>query len=148
MRQCELLGLCRSSYYYQPVLDGPLNLELMRIIDEQYTKTPFYGVPRMTHVLRNMGYPIGHKRIERLMHLMGIQAIYPKQTGCRSAEIPISAQSIGHKSTRSGVGHRYHLYTDLCWFCISGSHYRLVFSVRNFLAALKQHRQSVLHRGA
>jgi putative transposase len=56
-----------------------MNLELMRIIDEQYTKTPFYGVPRMTHVLRNMGYPIGHKRIERLMCLMGIQAIYPRK---------------------------------------------------------------------
>ena len=51
----------------------------MRIIDEQYTKTPFYGVPRMTEVIRNIGYPIGHKRIERLMHLIGVQAVYPKK---------------------------------------------------------------------
>jgi len=78
-RQCDILGLCRSSYYYKPAAESPLNLELMRIIDEQYTRTPFYGVPRMTHVLRNMGYSIGHKRIERLMRLMGIQAIYPKK---------------------------------------------------------------------
>ena len=79
IRQCELLGLCRSNYYYRPAAEKPLNLELMRIIDEQYTKTPFYGVPRMTQVLLNMGYPIGHKRIERLMRIMGIEAIYPKK---------------------------------------------------------------------
>ncbi len=51
----------------------------MRIIDEQYTRTPFYGVPRVTHVLKNMGYLVGHKRIARLMKIMGIQAIYPKK---------------------------------------------------------------------
>lgn len=79
VRQCELLGLCRSSYYYEPAAEKPLNLLLMRLIDEQYTKTPFYGVPRMTHVLRGMGHPIGHKRIEHLMQVMGIQAIYPKK---------------------------------------------------------------------
>jgi putative transposase len=56
-----------------------MNLELMRIIDEQYLKTPFYGVPRMTHVARTLGYPIGPKRISRLMHIMGIEAIYPKK---------------------------------------------------------------------
>jgi len=79
IRQCELLGLCRSSYYYQPAAETPLNLELMRVIDEQYLKMPFYGVPRMTHLLRNMGYLISHKRVERLMRVMRIQAIYPKK---------------------------------------------------------------------
>jgi putative transposase len=79
IRQCEILGLCRSSYYYEPAKEKPLNLELMRIIDEQYTKTPFYGVPRMTVVLRKMGYPIGPKRVARLMRLIGTQAIYPKK---------------------------------------------------------------------
>jgi putative transposase len=51
----------------------------MRILDEQYTKTPFYGVPRMTVVLKKLGYPIGPKRVARLMRLIGIQAIYPKK---------------------------------------------------------------------
>jgi putative transposase len=78
-RQCDLLGLCRSSYYYQPATETPLNLELMRVIDELYLKMPFYGVPRMTPLLRNMGYPINHKRVEHLMRIMGIQAIYPKK---------------------------------------------------------------------
>jgi putative transposase len=78
-RQCELLGLCRSSYYYQPATETPLNLELIRIMDEQYLKMPFHGVPRMTPLLRNMGYPVNHKRVERLMRVMGLQAIYPKK---------------------------------------------------------------------
>jgi len=78
-RQCELLGLCRSSYYYQPATESQLNLELMRIIDEQHLKLPFYGVPRMTHLLINMGYPVNHKRIEGLMHLLQIQTIYPRR---------------------------------------------------------------------
>ena len=84
-----MLGLPRSSYYYEPAGESPLNLELMRIIDEQYTRTPFYGVPRMTQVLLRMGYPIGHKRIERLMRLMGLQAIYPKKN--------LSKATPGHK---------------------------------------------------
>jgi len=79
MRQCELLGISRSTYYYRPGPISELNLELMRLIDEQYTKTPFYGVPRMTAWLRRQGYEINHKRVERLMKLMGLQAVYPKR---------------------------------------------------------------------
>jgi len=78
-RQCELLGLARSTYYYQPLPPSELNLVLMRLIDEQYTKTPFYGVPRMTAWLRKQGYRINHKRVERLMRLMGLEAVYPKR---------------------------------------------------------------------
>jgi putative transposase len=55
-----------------------LNLALMKLIDEQYTRTPFYGSPRVTWMLRSKGYGVNHKRVERLMHLMGISAIYPK----------------------------------------------------------------------
>jgi putative transposase len=51
----------------------------MRLIDEQYTKTPFYGRPRMTAYLRRQGYQVNHKRVQRLMHKMGLQAIYPKR---------------------------------------------------------------------
>lgn len=77
-RQCALLELPRSSYYYVPASETPLNMELMRRIDKQYLKTPFYGSPRMTAYLRQAGYGVNRKRIQRLMHLMGIQAIYPK----------------------------------------------------------------------
>lgn len=77
-RQCELLGLARASYYYQAASESPLNLELMRKIDEQYLKTPFYGWPRMTDYLQKQGYQINHKRVQRLMQKMGLHAIYPR----------------------------------------------------------------------
>ncbi len=76
--QCDLLGLNRSTYYYVPAMESPLNLALMRLIDEQYMRTPFYGWPRMTVYLHNQGYAVNHKRVQRLMHKMGIQALYPK----------------------------------------------------------------------
>jgi len=77
-RQCELLGVNRSTLYYVPATESPLNLELMQLIDKQYMRTPFYGWPRMTVYVRKQGYLVNHKRIQRLMQKMGIQAIYPK----------------------------------------------------------------------
>jgi putative transposase len=77
-QQCELLGLNRSTWYYQPAGESADHLELMRLIDEQYLRTPFYGWPRMTASLRRAGYEVNHKRVQRLMHKMGLQAIYPK----------------------------------------------------------------------
>ena len=77
-QQCDLLGLARASFYYQPAPETPLNLELMKRIDQQYTRTPFYGWPRMTIHLHRQGYQINPKRVRRLMQQMGLQAIYPK----------------------------------------------------------------------
>lgn len=78
-RQCELLHLPRSSFYYQPAGESPLNEHLMRLIDEEYTRHPFLGVPRMTDWVRDQGFAINPKRIARLMGLMGLQAIVPKK---------------------------------------------------------------------
>ena len=72
-RQCELLGLNRSSWYYEAVGESPENLALMRRIDEQYLRKPYYGSRKMAEV---MG--IDRKRAQRLMRLMGLEAIYPK----------------------------------------------------------------------
>ena len=66
-RQCELLGLSRSSYYYEPAGESEYNLELMRLIDEQYTKTPFYGTRKMAAWLRRQGYKLNRKRVKRLI---------------------------------------------------------------------------------
>jgi putative transposase len=77
-RQCELIGLSRSSWYYVPARESVENLQLMRLLDEQYLRTPFYGWPRMTALLRQQGYRINHKRVQRLMQRMGLQALYPK----------------------------------------------------------------------
>ena len=77
-RQCELLGLPRSSLYYRACRDDSYNDSLMRLIDEQYTRRPIYGVPRMTHWLRSRGHGVNPKRVRRLMRRMGLVAIYPK----------------------------------------------------------------------
>jgi putative transposase len=77
-QQCVLIGLSRATYYYEPYQESDLNLNLMRLIDEQYTRTPFYGWPRMTAHLQQKGYAINPKRVRRLMRLMDLQAIYPK----------------------------------------------------------------------
>jgi putative transposase len=77
-QQCELLGLARSSYYYEPVAESEDNLLLMRLSDEQYTRTPFYGTRKMTAWLHTQGYPVDRKRVRRLLRLMGLEAIYPK----------------------------------------------------------------------
>lgn len=77
-RQCALLGIARSGLYYEPVGPHPEDLELMRMLDEQYTRTPFYGVRRMTRWLHSLGYGVDVKRVRRLLRLMGLEAIYPK----------------------------------------------------------------------
>jgi putative transposase len=77
--QCDLVGLARSSYYYELRGESELSLLLMNLLDEQYMKTPFYGVPRMTRWLVRKGYLVNEKRIARLMRLMGLAAIYPKR---------------------------------------------------------------------
>jgi putative transposase len=77
-RQCELLGLNRSTLYYEPAGESAENLHLMRLMDEQYLRTPFYGWPRMTAWLHRQGYAVNGKRIRRLLRKMGLQAIYPK----------------------------------------------------------------------
>jgi putative transposase len=77
-RQCELLGVRRSSYYYQPATETALNLRLMALIDQEYTEHPFYGRRKMTIYLHEQGYDVNPKRVHRLMKKMGIEAIYPK----------------------------------------------------------------------
>jgi putative transposase len=77
-RQCELLGLNRSTLYYEPAGETPENLRLMRLIDQEYTAHPFYGSRKMTRWLNGQGATAGRKRVQRLMRRMGLEAIYPK----------------------------------------------------------------------
>jgi putative transposase len=77
-QQCELLGLARSSYYYDHQPESAYNLGLMRLLDEQYMRRPFYGSRRMKDWLRMQGHRVCRDRVRRLMRLMGIEAIYPK----------------------------------------------------------------------
>ena len=73
-----MAGVSRSGLYYTPVGESGENIELMRLLDEQYTRTPFYGVRRMTHWLEKQGHRVNAKRVRRLMRQMGLEAIYPK----------------------------------------------------------------------
>jgi putative transposase len=92
-RQCELLGVNRSSLFYKPRGESEENLRLMRLLDEQYTRTPFYGSRKMTEWLGTQGYNVNRKRISRLMEVMGIEAVYPKP-----------------KLSQPGDGHRIYPY--------------------------------------
>jgi len=88
-QQCELLGLSRSSYYYEPATETAENLALMARIDEEYTAHPFYGSRRMATWLRSQGHEVNRKRVQRLMRLMGLEAVYPKPK--------LSMRGAGHK---------------------------------------------------
>jgi putative transposase len=85
-RQCDLVGLARSSLYYQPAGETEENLLLMRLIDEEYTRHPFYGSPKMTAWLIREGHEVNHKRVERLMREMGMAAMYAKPHLSKPAE--------------------------------------------------------------
>jgi putative transposase len=85
VRQCSLLGISRSSLYYQPVSASAEDLELMALLDRQYLKTPFYGSRKMTAWLRTQGYQVNRKRVRRLMQVMGLQAIYRRPNTSKPA---------------------------------------------------------------
>lgn len=86
MRQCELLGLVRSSLYYRPRGEDEENLQVMRLIDRLYTARPFLGSRRMSYYLRRQGHVANRKRVQRLMHVMGLETIYPKRNLSRAGK--------------------------------------------------------------
>ena len=77
-RQCALIGLSRSSLYYEPAAETAENLRLMRLLDEEYTAHPFLGSRRMAAWLASQGEAVNRKRVQRLMRLMGLGASHPK----------------------------------------------------------------------
>src|SRR5262249_3877949 len=88
-RQCDLLGLSRSSLYYRGVPETAENLRLMRLLDREYTAHPFLGSRRLTIWLNGQGEEVNRKRVQRLLRLMGLEAIYPKPK--------LSAARAGHR---------------------------------------------------
>jgi len=92
-RQCELLEMNRASWYYEPVPESAANLAWMRRLDEQYLATPFFGSRQMTAWFQRQGFAVNRKRVQRLMRLMGLEAIYPKP-----------------RTTQRGAGHLIYPY--------------------------------------
>ena len=89
-RQCELIGISRSSYYRKESSESEENLKLMRLIDEEYTRHPFYGTRKIRDYLRRQGYRVNRKRVQRLMRLMGLSSIAPRKqttTICKDHKI-------------------------------------------------------------
>jgi len=84
VRQCKLVSISRSSHYYTPKGESPLNVQMMRLIDEQYLLTPWYGARQMARYLRRQGHDARRKRIGRLMRRMGLSAIYRKPQTSRA----------------------------------------------------------------
>ena len=77
-RQCEILKLHRSMYYYQPIGESAYSLALMKRIDALHLELPFFGSRQMRNILRDEGHPIGRNRVRRLMRKMGLMAVYQR----------------------------------------------------------------------
>lgn len=108
----------RSTFYYTPAGETPFNLELMDQIDRQYTRTPFYGSPRITQHLRNLGYDVNHKRVERLMQRMGLAAIVPRRNTSRPAP---EARKYPYLLRNVRVAHPDHVWaSDITYIGLQG----------------------------
>ena len=83
VRQCELVSMSRSSVYYRPRGESSDTLMLMRLIDEQYLHTPWYGSRQMARHLRRLGHAVGRKRVRRLMRLLALISLAPKPNTSR-----------------------------------------------------------------
>jgi putative transposase len=77
-KQCELLGISRSGYYYNPKPASNEQLQLLNIVDEIYTKYPFFGTRKMASYLKRHGHNIGRKGIRTIYETLGLEAVYPK----------------------------------------------------------------------
>ena len=77
-KQCDLLEISRSSWYYEALGESAMNLDLMQRIDKQFLETPYFGARQMARYLRRQGYWVNRKRVKRLMQKMGLMAIYQK----------------------------------------------------------------------
>ena len=149
-RQCVLLGLARSGVYRQAAVPDPEELALMRWIDEQYLATPFYGSRRMTAALRLVGRRVNRKRVQRLMRLMGLQALGPKpQTSGPSAQHRVSPYLLrGRRIDRPNqvwaAGRRHNIHPDGPRLPLSGCGHGLVQPLRPGVAAVEHDGHLVL----
>ena len=85
VRQCALVEISRSSWYYRPVGESQANVRLMRRMDELHLSCPWYGSRQMARALRRMGHRVGRKRVRRLMRAMGLRSLAPRPNTSRRA---------------------------------------------------------------
>ena len=150
-RQCRLLSISRSSFYYTAKGESPANLALMRRIDELFLKYPFYGSRQMVRQLRRDGVRTGRHRVRRLMRLMGLAAIYQaprtSDTPPGAPDLSLSAQGAGDRPAQPGLVRRHHLHPRPAWLSVPGRGHGLGDTSCAGVAAVEHHRCSVLRRG-
>ena len=135
-QQCELLGLPRSTYYYEPRPESAENLRLLRRLDELYLEYPFFGSRRMAVTLE-----VNRKRIQRLMRILGIEALYPKpnlsRPAARPRDLPVPAARRLDRAAQPSLEHRYYVRSDAGWLPLPGRGDGLVQPFRAQLGTLQ-----------
>ena len=147
-RQCELVSINRSSFYYQPTGETAENLALMRLIDAQFLETLWYGSRQMAMHLRRDGHEVGRKRVRRLMAIMGLVPIYqrPRTTVPHPSTGFIHTCYGAWRSTaQPGLVRGYHVYPDAAGLSVSGRGDGLVYPQGAGLAGVQHDGRSVLH---
>jgi putative transposase len=123
-KQCQLLGVSRSSYYYQAKAVSEEELTLLRLLDEQYMKTPFYGSQKFTVFLRSQGYEVNRKRVIRLMRQLGLEAIYPRR---RTTIVNPEHRVYPYLLRELSIERANHVWcTDITYLPIGKGHFYLV----------------------
>ena len=141
-RQCDLIGLNRSTFYWQPAGESPLNLTLIQLIDQEYTRAPFYGYPQDDRPAQPGVWLCGQPQASRSPDSKnGLTCDLSPATDddCLQAaqEIPLSAAWTGYQSPQSGVGGRHHLHSHAPGVHVPGGYHGLVQSVCYRLAAFQ-----------
>ncbi len=117
-RQCELLSVSRRSFYYRPKGENNFNKELMKLLEEQYMKDPTCGSRKLTIHLKNKGYKVNRKRIQRLMRKMGIMAIYQAPRTSIPSKESIYTENLLRKICINSPNKVW--YTDITYVKVSG----------------------------
>ena len=129
VRQCELASISRSSFYREPA-ESEETLRLMRLLDEQFLETPWYGSRQMAWHLRRNGWCVGRHRVRRLMSKMGLAPIYqrPKdeRTASTAPDMAIPASPSDHRPAEPSLVRRRDLYPDAAWLPLPRGDHGLV----------------------
>ena len=149
-RQCVLASVGRGTVYAQRKPKSPDEADEVpkRLIDEEYTRHPFYGSREMVVYLRRCGHRVNRKRAQRLMRSMGLAGMAPGaqyQLGAPTAQgVPVSIAWRTGGARHPGLEYRHHLHPSGQWLCLFGGHHRLVLQAGAELANQQHHGGGVL----
>ena len=152
VRQCELASISRSSFYREPTAENEETLRLMRLIDEQFLETPWYGSRQMARHLRRHGWCVGRHRVRRLMLKMGLAPIYqrPKtsEPHPQHKTYAVSASASDHRSAEPGLVRRRDLHPDAQRLPVPGRDHGLVQPQGSGVEAIEHDGCRLLRHGA